>query len=85
MDQGDNETYNARVAALSMANGAALAKLLRAHGLGAHADNIEQALAAIADIVSIEVGRDQLTEAMSWVSDQIWNCGEVRPASASRH
>ena len=85
MDQGENETYNARVAALSMANGAALAKLLRAHGLGAHADNIESALAAIADIISTEVGRDRLTEAMSWVSDQIWNCGEMPPMSASRH
>jgi hypothetical protein len=85
VDQGENETYNARVAALSMANGAALAKLLRAHGLADHADNIESALTAIADIISTEVGRDRLTEAMSWVSDQIWNCGEAAPMSASRH
>jgi hypothetical protein len=85
VDKGESDIYNARVAALSMANGAALAKLLRAHGLGDHADNIESALAAIADIVSVEVGREKLTEAMSWVSDQIWNCGEVPPATASRH
>ncbi len=77
--------HNARVAALSMANGAALAKLLRAHGRAAHAANLEAALAEIAEIVSTEVGRQTLAEAMSWVTDQIWNCGEPSPFTASRH
>src|SRR4249920_2457353 len=64
---------NARVAALSMANGAALARLLRAHGMGAHADALEAALNEVASIVSTQVGRENLAEAVSWVTDQIWN------------
>ncbi len=71
--------HNARIAALSMANGAALAKLLRAHGRGPHADAIEAALSEVAEIVSTEVGRRTLSEAMSWVSDQVWNCGQPSP------
>jgi hypothetical protein len=71
--------HNARIAALSMANGAALAKLLRAHGRGEHANAIEAALAEVAEIVSTEVGRRTLSEAMSWVSDQVWNCEQFAP------
>jgi len=75
--------HNARIAALSMANGAALAKLLRAHGRGAHADAIEAALSEVAEIVSTEVGRRTLSEAMSWVSDQVWNCEQFAPQTSS--
>lgn len=77
--------HNARIAALSMANGAALAKLLRAHGCGEHADAVEAALSAVAEIVSTEVGRRTLSEAMSWVSDQVWNCEALATESPSRH
>jgi len=76
---------SARVAAISMANGAALAKLLRAHGRTDHADAIDAALSEVADIVSTEVGRRTLSEAMSWVSDQVWNCDEPAPTSSARH
>jgi len=76
---------SARVAAISMANGAALAKLLRAHGRADHADAIDAALSEVADIVSTEVGRRTLSEAMSWVSDQVWNCDELSPTSSARH
>ena len=77
--------HNARIAALSMANGAALAKLLRAHGRDGHADAVEAALSEVAEIVSTEVGRRTLSEAMSWVSDQVWNCEQLTTESASRH
>ena len=77
--------HNARIAALSMANGAALAKLLRAHGRGDHADAVEAALSEVAEIVSTEVGRRTLSEAMSWVSDQVWNCEQLATESVSRH
>ena len=80
-----NRIHNARIAALSMANGNALAKLLRAHGRGGHADAVEAALSEVAEIVSTEVGRRTLSEAMSWVSDQVWNCEHLVPESASRH
>jgi hypothetical protein len=76
---------SARVAAISMANGAALAKLLRAHGRTDHADAIDAALSEVADIVSTEVGRRTLSDAMSWVSDQVWNCDELSPTSSARH
>ena len=77
--------HNARIAALSMANGAALAKLLRAHGRSGHADAVEAALSEVAEIVSTEVGRHTLSEAMSWVSDQVWNCEPQATESVSRH
>jgi hypothetical protein len=80
-----DQIHNARVAAISMANGGALAKLLRAHGRAAHADAIEAALSEVVDIVSTEVGRRTLTEAMSWVSDQIWECGEPMLPSVAPH
>lgn len=77
--------HNARIAALSMANGAALAKLLRAHGRGGHADAVEAALSEVAEIVSTEVGRRTLSDAMSWVSDQVWDCEQLATESVSRH
>lgn len=77
--------YNARIAALSMANGTALAKLLRAHGRDDHADAVEAALSEVAEIVSTEVGRHTLSAAMSWVSDQVWDCEQLSTESAARH
>ena len=69
-----------------MANGAALAKLLPlAHGRGDHADAVEAALSEVAEIISTEVGRRTLSEAMSWVSDQVWNCEPLGAESMSRH
>ena len=68
-----------------MANGAALAKLLRAHGRGGHADAVEAALSEVAEIVSTEVGRRILSEAMSCVSDQEWNCEQLATVSVLRH
>ncbi len=77
--------HNARIAALSMANGTALAKLLRAHGRDDHADAVEAALSEVAEIVSTEVGRHTLSAAMSWVSDQVWDCEQLSTESAARH
>ena len=67
---GKEQTNHARVAALSIAHGAALAKLLRAHGRGDHAANVEAALSAFMKIVSDEVGYPLLAEAMNLVSDE---------------
>jgi len=68
-----------------MANGTALAKLLRAHGRDDHADAVEAALSEVAEIVSTEVGRHTLSAAMSWVSDQVWDCEQLSTESAARH
>jgi hypothetical protein len=82
----EDQVHHARVAALSMAHGAALAKLLRAHGCGDHADNIESALADFARIISGQVGRHALDQAMSWVAHHTWDeGGSLSPEGASRH
>ena len=64
--------HDARVAALWILHGGACAKLLRAHGRVGHADNFEAALSEVAEIVADRVGRDTLSAAMDWASDQLW-------------
>jgi hypothetical protein len=64
----EDQTHHARVVALSMAHGAALAKLLRAHGKHEHADNIDAALKEFADIVASQVGPHALEQALSWAA-----------------
>jgi hypothetical protein len=66
----EDQTHHARVVALSMAHGAALAKLLRAHGKYEHADNIDAALKDFAAIVSGQVGPHALEQALSWAARQ---------------
>ena len=66
----EDQTHHARVVALSMAHGAALAKLLRAHGKDEHADNIDAALKDFAEIVSGQVGPHELEQALSWAARQ---------------
>jgi hypothetical protein len=39
----------------------------------------------VAEIVSTEVGRHTLSAAMSWVSDQVWDCEQLSTESAARH
>jgi len=79
-----DETYQARIAALSMAHGIALAKLLRAHGRDTHADNVEAALHELENIVAREVGRRALAEAMSWVANHSWSPPKARRRTAAR-
>ena len=77
--------HHARVAALSIAHGAALVKLLRAHGRDDHADNVEAALSEFVEIVSVEVGQPVLSQAMSRVSDEAWDYEGIGPLDAARH
>jgi len=79
-----DQTYHARVAALSMAHGAALVKLLRAHGRDVHAANVEAALHDLDAIVAREVGRLALGEAMSWVANHSWGPPKPRRRPAGR-
>ena len=76
-----NEMDRARVAAIWMVQGAVLAKLLRAHGKDAHAGHLESALNEVLQIISREVDRDALTNAMSWITDRMWGCDGPSPAS----
>jgi len=66
----EDQTHHARVVALSMAHGAALANLLRAHGKQQHADNIDAALKDFAAIVSGQVGPHALEQALNWAARQ---------------
>ncbi len=67
---GKDQTYHARVAALSIAHGGALAKLLRAHGRDGHADNVEAALNEFVEIITGEVGQPILNQALNWVVEE---------------
>lgn len=82
---GEDQMHHARVAALSIAHGAALVKLLRAHGRDDHADNVEAALSEFVEIVSIQVGQPVLSQAMNWVSDKAWDCEGISPLDSPRH
>ncbi|MDX1421629.1 MAG: hypothetical protein R3322_00740 [Kiloniellales bacterium] len=75
----EDQTHHARVVALSMAHGAALAKLLRAHGKHDHADNIDAALKEFADIVSSQVGTRALEQALCWAARQALEEGGLEP------
>ena len=81
----EDQTHHARVAALSMAHGAALAKLLRAHGCGDHADNVEAAVQDFARIISGQVGRRTLDRALDWVAHHSWEEGGSQPPQVVRH
>lgn len=74
----EDQTHHARVVALTMAHGAALARLLRAHGKHEHADNIDAALKDFADIVSSQVGSHALEQALSWAARQALEEGGIR-------
>ena len=78
-----DDTYNARVAAVSMAHGSALVRLLRAHGKTDHAENLAAALGEVFRIVSADIGPETLTEAMRWVATQSQD-DEAGPG-ATRH
>ena len=74
----EDQTHHARVVALTMAHGAALSKLLRAHGKHHHADNIDAALKDFADIVTGQVGSHALEQALSWAARQALEDGGIR-------
>ncbi len=78
-----NKTYQARIAALSIAQSSTMVRLLRSYGQNAHAENIEAAINAVTDIVSAELGRHIMAEAMAWVADESWE-GDDLPAIATR-
>jgi hypothetical protein len=67
----EDKTYQARVAALSLAQCNTVVTLLRAHGQDEQASNMEAAISVVVSIVSNELGRETLASAMSWASDEI--------------
>ena len=74
----------ARLTALSLAHGSALARLLRTHGRDASADGLDAALQEIFRIVAAELGGGTLSEAIRWIAEQADETGE-EAASSLRH
>jgi hypothetical protein len=69
-----------RAAALWLVHGASLARLLAAHGKDDHAENLQAALDEAARILAADLQPGELSEAMSWAADQVWNSD--RPAAS---
>lgn len=76
LSDGDRQ---ARVAALGMMHLAASQRLLEAHGHAEHGANLGAALKVLVDIMAGEIGRDRLSQAIDWASNEMWNCA---PAGA---
>ena len=65
-----DETYQARIAALSIIQCTTVVKFLRAHDQNEHAENVEAAIGVVAAIFSVELGRETLAQAIEWASDK---------------
>jgi hypothetical protein len=80
-----DKTYQARVAALSLAQCNTVVTLLRAHGQSEHADQMEAALSVVVSIVSNELGRDTLARAMTWASGEIGHANNLADLVSTPH
>ena len=81
----EDKTYQARVAALSLAQCNTVVNLLRAHGQREQADNMEAAISVVVSIVSNELGRETLASAMSWASEEIGNGNNLSDLVTTPH
>ncbi len=65
------------MAALSIAQCRTVVNFLHARSQDEHAENVEAAINAVIDLISDELGRDTLAQAMKWVSDQTGDDAEL--------
>jgi len=75
----------AKLVALWILHGMACAKLLREHGRGTHALNFEAALDELKEIMAGKVGRDELSRAIAWASEEMWDADVTAEPSRLRH
>ena len=54
-------------------------------GQDAHAENMEAAINVVASLISNELGRDTLAQAMSWVSDELGGSSELSQIVTTPH
>ena len=80
-----DKTYQARVAALSLAQCNTIVTLLRAHGQAEHAAHMEAAISVVVSIVSNELGRETLARAMTWASDEIGHANNLTQLVTTPH
>lgn len=71
--------------ALSLAQCATAVTLLRAHGQDEHADSMEAAISMVVSIVSNQLGRDTVEQAMRWASDELGSAAEPSGLLTIRH
>ena len=81
----EDKTYQARVAALSLAQCNTVVTLLRAHGQDEQADNMAAAISVVVSIVAKELGRETLANAMSWASEEIGHANGLSHLMATQH
>ncbi len=80
-----DKIYQARVAALSLAQCNTVVTLLRAHGEDEQADNMASAISVVASIVSNELGKETLANAISWASDEIGHGNDLSQLVTAPH
>ena len=80
-----DKIYQARVAALSLAQCNTVVTLLRAHGEDEQADNMESAISVVVSIVSNELGKETLANAISWASDEIGHGNDLSQLVTAPH
>ena len=80
-----DKIYQARVAALSLAQCNTVVTLLRAHGEDEQADNMESAISVVASIVSNELGKETLANAISWASNEIGHGNDLSQLVTAPH
>ena len=80
-----DKTHQARITALSLAQCNSVITLLRAHGQTLHADGMEAALNMVVTIVAKELGRDTLSQAITWAADELGNDAALRDLASQPH
>jgi hypothetical protein len=80
-----DKIYQARVAALSLAQCNTVVTLLRAHGQDEQANNMESAISVVVSIVSNELGKETLANAISWASDEIGHGNDLSQLVTAHH
>lgn len=81
----DHKIHQARVAALSLAQCATAVTLLRANGENQHAERMEAAISATVTIVSDQLGKDTVAQAMRWAADRLDNAADPAGPATTRH
>ncbi len=80
-----DKIYQARVAALSLAQCNTVVTLLRAHGEDEQADNMESAISVVVSIASNELGKETLANAISWASAEIGHGNDLSQLVTALH
>lgn len=78
-------TARADLAAVSLAHGQALARLLRAQGYMRDAAGLDAALATAFRVLAAQVGRQALSNAVARVSAEVEDRGAPASARVARH